>query len=84
MKRGRVYNRIFNQEEWNKVNPLNKEIMEDYKMELKQKQKSEGTIEQYWNDWKIICLYIYRKLDKSLKRHTLLEFNISKALVKLL
>jgi integrase len=63
IKRGRIYNKIFNQEDWDKVNPLNKEIMEDYKLELKQNQKSEGTITQYINDWKIIMLYIFRNID---------------------
>jgi integrase/recombinase XerD len=62
-KRGRVYNNFFNPEEWELVNPLNKEIMEDYKMELKQNQKSEGTIKQYYSDWRQIMLYIYRYLD---------------------
>jgi len=62
-KRGRIYNKFFNSEDWEQVNLLNKEIMDDYKMELKQNQKSEGTIKQYFSDWKIIMLFIYRKLD---------------------
>jgi len=63
MARGRVYNKIYNEEDWMNVNPLNKEIMEDYKAELKQNQKSSGTILQYYADWKIVMLYIYRKLN---------------------
>jgi len=63
MARGRVYNYIYNEEDWQKVNPLNKEIMEDYKAELKQNQKSEGTIIQYYHDWRIVMLYVYRRLD---------------------
>jgi integrase len=63
MERGRVYNNIFDAEEWKVVNPLNKEIMEDYKLELTQKKKSKGTISQYYNDWRIVMLYIYRKLN---------------------
>lgn len=62
-KRGRVYNRFFDLKDWEQVNHLNKEIMEDYKMELKQNQKSDGTINQYWSDWRIIMLFIYRKLN---------------------
>jgi hypothetical protein len=61
--RGRVYNYIYTKEDWEKVNPLNKEIMEDYKAELRQNQKSLGTIDQYYHDWRIVMLYIYRKLD---------------------
>ena len=63
MTRGRVYNKIYNEEDWQLVNSLNKEIMEDYKAELKQNQKSNGTILQYYADWKIVALYIYRKLN---------------------
>lgn len=61
--RGRVYNYIYTKEDWEKVNPLNKEIMEDYKAELRQNQKSLGTIDQYYHDWRIVMLYIYRKLN---------------------
>jgi integrase len=63
IKRGRVYNNFFDKDLWELVNPLNKEIMEDYRMELKQNQRSEGTIKQYTNDFKIILLYIYRYLE---------------------
>lgn len=64
-KRGRVYNPIFNQSEWDQVNQTNKDLMEDYKMELKQNQKSDNTIDQYWNDWRIVMIYIYRKLNNA-------------------
>ena len=69
MARGRVYNKIYNEEDWQLVNPLNKEIMEDYKAELKQNQKSNGTILQYYADWKIVMLYIYRKLNMTLREY---------------
>ena len=62
-KRGTVYNSIFSKEEWILVNPENIEIMEDYKLELKQNQKKESTILQYFNDWRIIMIYILRRLD---------------------
>jgi integrase len=63
MPRGRVYNRIYDEDEWQLINPLNKELMDDYKAELKQNQKSKGTIYQYYSDWRIIMTYIYRKLQ---------------------
>ena len=61
--RQRVYNRSYSEEVWNQVNPLNKELMEDYKMELTQNQKSKGTIKGYWNDWQIIMIYILKRLN---------------------
>lgn len=61
--RQRVYNRSYSEEVWNQVNPLNKELMEDYKMELIQNQKSKGTIKGYWNDWQIIMIYILKRLN---------------------
>ncbi len=62
-KRGTVYNSIFSEEEWKLVNPVNIELMEDYKLELKQNQKKDSTILQYWNDWRIVMIYILRKLN---------------------
>lgn len=61
--RQRVYNRSYNEEDWAKVNPLNKELMDDYKMELTQNQKSKGTIKGYWNDWQIIMIYVLHRLN---------------------
>ena len=61
--RQRVYNRSYSEEIWNQVNPLNKELMEDYKMELIQNQKAKGTIKGYWNDWQIIMIYIFKNLN---------------------
>lgn len=61
--RQRVYNRSYSEEVWNQVNPSNKELMEDYKMELTQNQKSKGTIKGYWNDWQIIMIYILKRLN---------------------
>lgn len=62
-KRGRVYNKIYSEDEWKLVNPDNIALMEDYKMELKQNQKKDSTIWQYWHDWTIIMIYILRKLN---------------------
>lgn len=61
-KRGRVYNRIFNEEEWSEVNNENKNIMEDYLEEYQQRKKKPSTISQYKNDLRIIFIYIKRKL----------------------
>lgn len=60
LKRGRVYNRIFTEVEWNDVNSQNKLIMDDYLEEYKQRKMKPTTIEQYKNDLRIILLYIKR------------------------
>jgi integrase len=65
MKRGRIYNKFFNEDEWKLVNQENKDLIEDYTLELKQNQKKISTIKQYNADWKIIMLYIYKKLNNA-------------------
>lgn len=62
-KRGRVYNRIFNESEWDTVNEFNKNLLEDFLIELESNKKSKGTINQYKNDMRIIFIYILRKLN---------------------
>lgn len=63
MARGRVYNRIFNDKEWEEVNKQNKLILDDFLIELQSNKKSKGTINQYKNDLRIIFIYILRFLD---------------------
>lgn len=65
MKRGRIYNKFFNEDEWELVNQENKDLLEDYTLELKQNQKKKSTIDQYNADWRIVLLYIYRKLKNA-------------------
>lgn len=62
-KRGRVYNKIFNEEEWAKVNRKNKLMIQDYLEEYEQRQMKPGTIKQYKNDLRIVMIYILRELD---------------------
>lgn len=61
-KRGRVYNRIFNEEEWEKVNYKNKLMIQDYLEEYEQRQMKPSTIKQYNNDLRIVMIYILREL----------------------
>lgn len=64
MKEGKqVYNRFVTPDKWDKVNVENKNIMNDYILECKQKQKKPSTIEQYINDWKIIFVVILEKFN---------------------
>lgn len=64
-KRGRVYNRIFNEEEWAKVNKKNKLMIQDYLEEYEQRQMKPSTIRQYKNDLRIVMIYILRELDNA-------------------
>lgn len=66
-ERGRVYNRIFDEKEWGEVNKENKLLMDDFIEEYKQRKMKPGTIKQYFNDLRIVLLYIKRELgNKSL------------------
>ena len=52
------YNRIYTEEKWALVNKENKDILEDYLLELKAQKKKESTIYQYKNDLRILCIYV--------------------------
>ena len=58
-----VYNRFFTQEKWKNVNKYNKELMEDYLLEMKSQKKSEGSIKQYKNDLRIVFIWIMEECD---------------------
>jgi integrase/recombinase XerD len=60
--RGRVYNNIFNEEEWKLVNEENKLMIEDFLEEYRQRKIKDSTIKQYFNDLRIVMLYIFRML----------------------
>lgn len=59
----KVYNRVFTQEKWNLVNDYNKKLLSDYKMQIKSEGKSEKSIIQYYNDGRIILIYILEELN---------------------
>ena len=61
-KRGTVYNKVFNKDEWELVNPDNKIMMEDFLEEYRQRKIKESTLKQYNNDLRIVMIYILRKL----------------------
>jgi integrase/recombinase XerD len=49
--------KVFNKETWEKVNAENKDILEDYVLELRSKKKSDGTIYQYQADIKMFLCW---------------------------
>lgn len=53
-----VYNRIYTPELWEKVNPENKEILNDFLNEYRQQKKAQTTINAYFQDGRIILIYI--------------------------
>lgn len=58
-----VYNKIFDEEKWKKVNPENKTIMDDFLQEMKAQKKSDGTLLQYKNDLRILLIYVLDNED---------------------
>lgn len=79
-ERGRVYNKIYTPELWEKVNKENKTIMNDYLEEYKQRKKAKGTVSQYFNDLRIVMIFILNELDNQslldLKKKDFRRFNI--------
>lgn len=61
--RGRIYNNFYTPELWGQVNKENKRIIDDFLAEYKQRKKSKGTIDGYFNDLRIIMIYILKELD---------------------
>jgi len=59
-ERGRVYNPIYTKEEWVVINPKNKDVMNDFLEEYRQRKKKKGTIDAYFQDLRIIMIYINR------------------------
>lgn len=62
MGRKTVYNKIFNEEDWEKVNPNNKDLFNQWKMYLMSTDKSKGTIDQYYNDLRILAIFLMKNL----------------------
>lgn len=62
MPRGRIYNNFYTDELWSQVNKENKRILEDFLAEYKQRKKSKNTISSYFQDLRIIFIYILKEL----------------------
>lgn len=79
-ERSKVYNRIFNEEEWELVNKENKMIMEDYLEEYKQRKMKETTLKQYRNDLRLLFIFVLKELDNKsileLKKKDFRRFNL--------
>ena len=62
LKKKNVYNRFYDEAKWNNVPNFNKDLINDFLLELKAQGKSKDTISQYFNDLRIICIYIHDEL----------------------
>lgn len=56
-----VYNRTYSPELWEKVNPENKAILDDFLLEYKQRKKSKRTIDGYYQDLRIVLIHLLEK-----------------------
>ena len=57
-----VYNRIYTKEKWEQVNKYNKNLLSDYMLQIKAEGKSESSQKQYFNDARIMLIYILEEL----------------------
>lgn len=58
-----VYNRFYTKQRWEEVNKYNKELMNDFLLELKAQKKSQETQRVYKNDLRIVLIYILLEED---------------------
>lgn len=74
-----VYNRTYTPELWEQVSKENKDILDDFILEYKQRKKSKGTIDGYYQDLRIILIHILQKYNnRSILEMTKKDFrNIS-------
>lgn len=54
----RVYNKVYTPEIWEKVNPQNKELLDDFLMDLRENKRSPITISQYYSDLRGFFCYL--------------------------
>lgn len=70
-----AYNKIYNEEDWNRVNKENKNIIDDFLLECRARKKKPTTIAQYKNDLRILAIYCLKCCDnKSLLSMTKRDF----------
>ena len=75
MGRRRIYNNFYTPELWAQVNKENKLIIDDFIAEYKQRKKSKNTIYSYFQDLRIIMIYILKEhQNKSVLEMTKKDF----------
>ena len=59
----KVYNKFFEPKKWEEVNKYNKNLLEDFILEMKANKKKEGTIKIYKSNIRVVFIYILEELD---------------------
>ena len=73
--RGNTYNRVYSDDLWAEVNPVNKAIMDDFLTEYRQRKKSANTVQAYYNDLRmVLTLILQRYNNKSILELTKKDF----------
>ena len=73
--RGKTYNRVYSDDLWAEVNPVNKAIMDDFLTEYRQRKKSANTVQAYYNDLRmVLTLILQRYNNKSILELTKKDF----------
>ncbi len=57
-----IYNKIYSKEKWSEVNNYNKDLLQNYMMQIKAEGKSESSQKQYFNDARIIMIFVMEEL----------------------
>lgn len=57
-----VYNRVYSKQKWKQVNEYNKNLLDDYILQVRSEAKAESSIKQYFNDGRILMIFILEKL----------------------
>lgn len=58
-----IYNRIYTEEKWEQVNKYNKNLLEDFILEMKSNKKKDGTIKIYKSNIRVVFIYILEELE---------------------
>lgn len=78
MGRGTVYNNIFDEKDWEKVNQENKQLLDDFIEYKKSSNKSAETLKQYYNMIRLFFIWDYKnngdKVFVNLKKRELIHF----------
>lgn len=58
-----IYNMIYSKKKWEQVNKYNKNLLNDFILEMRSNKKKEGTINIYVSNIRIVFIYILEELD---------------------
>ena len=59
----RVYTQIYTPKKWEQVNKYNKNLLNDFVLEMRSNKKKDGTINIYISNIRVVFIYIMEELD---------------------